>query len=94
MEALLRAAKPVAYNGKALTLGVYYKFHKERIEEAKHRKILEEIVGKVLQSPTKVSCVLVDPPAKKVIEEAKIETVLTEGTDHDIIKAAEDMFSN
>jgi len=94
MEALLRAAKPMTYNGKVLTLGVYYKFHKERLEEAKHRKILEEVVGKVLQSTTRVSCVLVDPPPKKIIEESKIETVLTEGTDKDIMKAAEEIFSN
>lgn len=94
MEALLRAAKPVNYNGKCLTLGVYYKFHKERIEESKHRKILEEIVAKVLQSPTKVVCILVDPPPKRIIQESKIETVLTEGKDKDIIKAAEEIFSN
>ena len=94
MEALLRAAKPVSYNGKCLTLGVYYKFHKERIEEAKHRKILEEIVAKVLQSPTKVTCVLVDPPPKRIVEEAKVEAVLTEGKDQDIIKVAEEIFSN
>ncbi len=94
MEALLRAAKPVSYNGKVLTLGVYYKFHKERLEEAKHRKILEEVVGKVLQSPTKVCCILVEPPPKKIMEEAKIESVLTEGKDKDIIKAAEEIFSN
>lgn len=94
MEALLRASKPVSYNGKALTLGVYYKFHKERIEEAKHRKILEEIIGKVFKSPTKVCCILVDPPPKKVVEEAKVDVVLTEGKDQDIIKAAEELFSN
>jgi DNA polymerase-3 subunit gamma/tau len=94
MEALLRAAKPVSYNGKTLTLGVYYKFHKERIEESHHRKVLEEIVAKVLQSPTKVCCVLVEPPPRKIIEEAKIETVLTEGKDKDIIRAAEEIFSN
>lgn len=94
MEALLRASKPMSYNGKVLTLGVYYKFHKERLEEVKHRKILEEIVGKVLQSPTKVCCILVDPPPRKIIEESKMETVLTEGKDKDIIKAAEEIFSN
>lgn len=94
MEALLRAAKPIAYNGKVLTLGVYYKFHKERLEDSHHRKVLEEIVAKVLQSPTKVSCVMVDPPPRKIIEEAKIETVLTEGKDKDIVEIAEKIFSN
>ena len=94
MEALLRAAKPVAYNGKILTLGVYYKFHKERLEESRHRKILEDVVAKVLKSPTKVNCILVDPPPKKIIDEAKIGSVLTEGKDKDIIEAAEKIFSN
>jgi DNA polymerase-3 subunit gamma/tau len=94
MEALLRAARPVAYNGKVLTLGVYYKFHKERLEDEHHRRILEDIVERVLQAPTKVTCVLVEPPPKKVIEGAKSETVLTEGKDADIIKAAEEIFGN
>lgn len=87
VEALLRSAKPLTYDGKILTLGVFYKFHKERLEDVHHRKILEEIVGQVLQSPTKVVCALVEPPPK-------IEIVLTESPDRDIIKAAEEIFSN
>jgi DNA polymerase-3 subunit gamma/tau len=94
IEALLRSSKPITYDGKELTLGVYYKFHKERLEDVRHRKILEEVVAKVLGSPTKVSCTLVDPPPRKIIEEIKIETVLTEGKDRDIIKVAEEIFGN
>jgi DNA polymerase-3 subunit gamma/tau len=94
IEALLRAAKPMTYDGKVLTLGVYYKFHKERLEDAHHRMILEDVVAKVLQSPTKVTCILVDPPPRKVVEEVKVEAVLTEGKDKDIIKAAEEIFGN
>lgn len=94
IEALLRSSKPVAYDGKILTLGVYYKFHKERLEDMSHRKIVEDVVASVLKSPTKVTCILVEPPMKKVIEEAKVEPVLTEGADRDIIKVAEEIFSN
>lgn len=94
IEALLRASRPVAYDGKILTLGVYYKFHKERLEDAHHRTILEDVVGKVLHSPTRVVCTLVDPPPKKVVDEAKVEPVLTEGKDADIIKVAEEIFGN
>lgn len=94
IEALLRSSKPVAYDGKVLTLGVYYKFHKERLEDMAHRKIVEDIVASVLKSPTKVTCILVEPPLKKVIEEAKVEPVLTESADRDIIKVAEEIFSN
>ncbi len=94
IEALLRAAKPVGYDGKTLTLGVYYRFHKERLEDSAHRKLLEDVIAKVLQSPTRVSCTLVEPPPKQIIEEAKKEPVLTEGQDRDIIKVAQDIFSN
>lgn len=94
IEALLRSSKPMTYDGKELMLGVYYKFHKERLEDIRHRKILEEVVAKVLGSPTKVSCTLVDPPPRKIIEEVKVETVLTEGKDKDIIKVAEEIFGN
>ena len=94
VEALLRSSKPIAYDGKVLTLGVYYKFHKERLEDVSHRRVLEDIVARVLGSPTRVTCVLVDPPPRKVVEETKVKAVLTEGKDRDIIKAAEEIFGN
>ncbi len=94
IEALLRAARPVNYDGKILTLGVYYRFHKERLEDNQHRRVLEDIVAQVLKSPTRVICTLVEPPVKKVVEEAQKEPVLTEGQDQDIIKVAEEIFGN
>ncbi len=94
VEALLRAAKPIGYDGKTLTLGVYYKFHKERLEDAKHRMVLEQIINKVLGSPTRIVCTLTDPPPPKIIEETKMEPILTEGRDADIIKVAEEIFGN
>jgi DNA polymerase-3 subunit gamma/tau len=94
IEALLRAARPIQYDGKTLTLGVFYKFHKERLEAQEHRRVLESIVAEVLGSPTKVTCVLVEPPPKRIIEEAHDKPVLTEGEDKDIIKVAEEIFGN
>lgn len=87
VEALLRATRPVNYDGKTLTLGVYYKFHKERLEDNQHRSVLEDIVTRVLQSPTKIVCTLVEPPLK-------VQPVLTETKDNDIIKIAEEIFGN
>lgn len=86
IEALLRAAKPMGYDGKNLTLGVFYKFHKERLEDSRHIKILEEIVAGVLGAPTKVICRLTSAPEQKA--------VLTEGKDPDIIKVAEEIFGS
>ncbi len=92
VEALLRAAKPMSYDGKTLTLGVYYKFHKERLEDGTHRRVVEDIVGQVLNSPVKVICTLTEPQPRRIIEEAKVKPVLTEDKDRDIIKAAEEIF--
>jgi len=85
IEALLRASKPLGYDGKTLTLGVFYKFHKERLEDGHHKKVLEDVIAQVMGSQIKVICMLTEPPVKS-------EAVLTESQDKDIIKAAEEIF--
>lgn len=90
IEALLRAARPVGYDGSNLTLGVYYRFHKERLEEVSHRKILEDVAASVIGCPIKVTCTLTDPPVKKDVSTPP----LTETKDDDIIKIAEEIFGN
>jgi len=94
IEALLRAARPVNFDGGTLTLDVFYRFHKERLEDGRHRKILEEVVGAVLGAPTRVVCTLAEPPAKKIEEKKEASVVLTEGEDEDIIKVAKEIFEN
>jgi len=104
IEALLRAAKPIAFDGRVLTLGVYYRFHKERLEEGSHRRVLEEVVAEVLGNPIRILCTLTEPPQKAVPVEPAPESatsvltpsdgVLTEGEDKDIIKIAEEIFGN
>ncbi len=90
IEALLRAARPVSYDGSNLILGVYYRFHKERLEEVSHRKVLEDVAASVMGCPIKVTCTLTDPPIKKDISTPP----LTETKDDDIIKIAEEIFGN
>lgn len=95
VEALLRAARPIGFDGKSLTLGVFYKFHKERLEDVSHRRVVEAIAGEVLGVPLRVICVLTEAPVRKIIEEVKkdeAKPILTEGKDNDIIKAAEEIF--
>ena len=94
IEALLRAARPMEYDGKVLTLGVYYRFHKERLEESSHRRILEDVVAGVMGAPIKVVCILTEPPAKPEPKVSEEKPVLTEGEDEDIIKIAEEIFGN
>jgi len=51
LEALLKATKPTGFDGKCLVLEVFYKFHKERLEEERYRRMVEEVISKVLAQP-------------------------------------------
>lgn len=51
LEALLKATKPTGFDGKCLALEVFYKFHKERLEEERYRGMVEEVISKVLAQP-------------------------------------------
>jgi len=95
VEALLRAARPIGFDGKNLSLAVYYRFHKERLEDVKQRQILENVVEEILGVPVKVYCELTEPPLKvEPKTDVDEEVVLTEKKDDDIIKLAEEIFSN
>ena len=63
LEALLRDCEPVSVAGNTVTLGFYYPLHREKAEEDKRRGILEEVLGRVLERPVRVKCVVV--PKKK-----------------------------
>jgi len=44
--------------GENLFLEVFYKFHKERLEEPKNKNLLEKVLGEVTGLPVKVRCIL------------------------------------
>ncbi len=89
LEALLRAAKPLNYDGKTLSLGVYYQFHKEKLESNAVRKTLEDILEKIYGTQTKIACTLTERENKPKFT---IDT-LTETLDPDIIDAAKEIFN-
>lgn len=96
-EALLRAAQPVNYDGDILELGVFYKFHKERLETNQHRSLLEAVASQVLGNGVRVVCTLIDPPRKDFSADkgnGKSKAVLDETQDDDIIKVAKDIFGS
>lgn len=90
-EALLRAARPVSFDGVTLTLGVYYSFHKEHLEGNPHRDLLESTIEEILGNKVRVVCTLTDPPEKPKVSE---DVVLTENEDKDIIKVAKEIFGS
>ena len=93
IEALLRAAKPIGFDGKMLKLGVYYRFHKEKLEEIKNRGILESIAGKVLASPVRIVYILTESPDKNRVRNKEDLVPFKEDKD-DVVKMAKEIFGN
>ena len=61
LDAFLRSAcDPVALEDDILVLGFYYSFHKEKIEDAKYRHLVERKLKEVFGRPYKIRCVLID----------------------------------
>jgi len=92
VEALLRAAKPLSFDGKSLNLGVYYQFHKEKLEEAKQKQILEGVLAKFFNQPVKVTCSLTKPNLKP--QSRKKEVILTESDDQNLVEVAKSVFGS
>jgi DNA polymerase-3 subunit gamma/tau len=61
LDAFLRSAcDPIALEDDTLVLGFYYSFHKEKIEDAKYRHLVEKKLKEVFGQPYKIRCILVD----------------------------------
>ena len=58
VEAFLRATRPKAVKGNVLILEVFYPFHKDRLEESKNRKIVEDGITKAFGVNLSFECVL------------------------------------
>jgi DNA polymerase-3 subunit gamma/tau len=83
LDAFLRSAcDPVALEDDTLVLGFYYSFHKEKIEDAKYRHLVEKKLKEVFGQPYKIRCILVD---------SKREVPSQARTQNPVIKAALEM---
>jgi len=66
MDALLRSAcDPIALEDNTIVLGFYYQFHKDKIEDPKYKRFVEEAISKVFGTEYKVRCVLTPREQKK-----------------------------
>jgi len=83
LDAFLRSAcDPIALEDDTLVLGFYYSFHKEKIEDAKYRHLVEKKLKEIFGRPYKIRCVLVDHKPE-IQSEARIH--------NPVIKAALEM---
>ncbi len=89
VEALLRSTKPTDFDGENLTLEVFYKFHKDKLETEKCRMIVEGAVAEVFGvGPVKLFLKLGD---KKSNNDSARDS-LSGAVEEDIVKAAEAIF--
>lgn len=58
VEAFLRATRPKLLKGNTIVIEVYYPFHKERLEETRNRRLVEEGLNKVFGIDLGFECVL------------------------------------
>jgi DNA polymerase III gamma/tau subunit len=91
LEALLRATRPVGFDGKLLAVEVFYKFHKERLEQERYRLLVEEVASKVLVVPIRVRYYL-SQRTQKVIRDKKADDNISAEVEDDVIKTAEEVF--
>ncbi|MDO8488192.1 MAG: DNA polymerase III subunit gamma/tau [bacterium] len=85
VEALLRSTRPIGFDGHKLTLEVFYKFHKDKLESDRCRNIIETALGMVLGTDPV-------PVDLQLGQRIKREEVSAESIDEDIVKAAEEIF--
>lgn len=99
VEAFLRASRPIKFVDRNLTLEVFYPFHKDRLEEPKNKKIVEEGLFRVLGVELMFDCVLGksrkapliiknDTPVENVSE----QLVEKEDNKEDLYDVAKDIF--
>jgi len=65
LTALLTSSKPVRVEGNFLVLEVFYPFHKERLESARTRKLLETLSETIYGVALSVKCVISNTKPKK-----------------------------
>lgn len=97
VEAFLRAARPKGVKNGELLIEVFYPFHKDKLEEAKNRKIVEEGISKTYGSNWSFRCMLSNgkKPALVINNETPMEKIseeLAEGDKKDIYEVAKEIF--
>lgn len=89
-EALLRAARPSAFDGQTLKIEVFYAFHKERLEHETFRTLIEKSAAEVLKAKrVKMICFL-SPTKQRAADLANI----SEKIEEDIAEIAEKIFGS
>jgi DNA polymerase-3 subunit gamma/tau len=73
VEALLKSCEPMSVRGDCVTLGFYFGFHRDRVNEDKNRAVVEEALAELAGRALRVKCSLcqADREQKENDSEAK-----------------------
>lgn len=88
---LLRSTKPKAVEGKFLILEVFYKFHKEQLEQDMKRRMLEEALAQVV-APLSVRCILGEKASEAIKAMPEHDNVGAVAEDAKLAEAVKDVF--
>lgn len=89
VEAFLRAARPKKIKDGKLLIEVFYKFHKEKLEEDKNRKIVEMGFQKVFGGLVRFDCVLAEADSKKTMPMVILNKGVEDGRDRPVPSESE-----
>lgn len=89
--ALLRSTKPVGFDGRLLTLEVFYRFHKEKLEEPKILAMLDKNMEEVAGMPISFKFVLAKRESKPT--RAVVASDVMDIRENDLEKIAQEIFS-
>ena len=91
LVALLRSTRPIEFDGKNLTLAVFYRFHKDKLEERKVLAMIEGMLKEVMGTGINIKMVLASrentPPV--TVRRSNVVDVASE----DISRVAQEVFS-
>jgi DNA polymerase-3 subunit gamma/tau len=97
VEALLRDCLPLSFDGTILVLQFWYVFHKNKLDIAKNRNLVEEAASQVAGAPVKIKTELGDRsqrPKKRPMGEEDIQNVaqVENGEGDNLLDAAMEIF--
>lgn len=91
LVALLRSSRPANFDGTNLTVEVFFRFHKEKLEEPKIRDLLTKVLEEVMGENIKLSFILADKETRP--PRAVVASDVAEVGGDELSKIAQEIFS-
>ncbi len=93
LEAFLRGCEPYEISGKVVTLKFFYKFHKDMVDQAKNKSLVEREIGNIMGKEVRIKTVLGEKREAKRISVDEVKNVEEVASD-DLVQKAVDIFNS